>query len=118
MGGRKKYRKGDRGRVWDMTGGHCYYCGRELTEQFPIDHFIPLSEGGADDISNFVPSCPECNALKSNHTIDEFRVRLHFYRRNVKTPSRGQARLIHGIAGNAMDPLFFEFISSSDQEVM
>jgi 5-methylcytosine-specific restriction endonuclease McrA len=44
--------------------GGCAYCG--ATEDLQVDHFIPISLGGTNDLSNFVPACVSCNASKNN----------------------------------------------------
>ena len=52
--------------VWNKTDGHCYYCGDQLKpwETFSIDHVIPKSKGGTDELDNLVPSCRRCNSRK------------------------------------------------------
>lgn len=45
--------------VWQ--GKPCHYC------QAPaecVDHYIPLSRGGPDDLRNLVPACRSCNRKK------------------------------------------------------
>lgn len=55
--------------VWDKCGGKCHYCGTALNpfRNFQIDHAIPLSAGGTDDLGNLVGSCRECNRSKSHN---------------------------------------------------
>lgn len=52
--------------VWAKTNGFCWYCGCVLNPftNFQIDHRIPLSQGGTDDILNLFPSCARCNKSK------------------------------------------------------
>lgn len=50
------------------TGNHCVYCGVK-SNNLQIDHVIPLSRGGADDITNAVTACPRCNVSKGNKTL-------------------------------------------------
>ena len=58
----------------------CYYaaCGRAKFEKrsgryvYHIDHVIPLSRGGSNDISNLVLACPVCNLKKHNKYPWEF----------------------------------------------
>jgi 5-methylcytosine-specific restriction endonuclease McrA len=50
---------------------HCYYCDKFLTE-YHIDHKIPVSRGGSNDISNIALACPRCNQSKNNKTDTEF----------------------------------------------
>jgi len=43
----------------------CVYCGQKK-KNLTADHWIPLSEGGTNFISNIVPACRNCNSKKSN----------------------------------------------------
>jgi 5-methylcytosine-specific restriction endonuclease McrA len=59
----------------------CVYCGRKEGEYAPpemardaalcVDHVVPVTRGGADDVSNFVTACSVCNMFKSDRTPDE-----------------------------------------------
>ena len=46
--------------------GLCYHCGIKLDDTKHLDHYIPLSKGGANSMSNVVWSCKHCNLSKSN----------------------------------------------------
>ena len=52
--------------------GKCYYCAAEMDEQgmrgknWQVEHFIPLSRGGTNDIENIVLACVACNQAKKN----------------------------------------------------
>ena len=103
--------------VFNKFGGRCAYCGvvikpidRSITGQkikiwaiennikdikgmFEIDHIIPKSRGGSDDISNLFPSCSECNQIKNDRNLDYLKKRLRmkmfffeFYYRNTSIP--------------------------------
>lgn len=54
---------------------------------FEIDHFIPLSEGGTDDLENLVLACRACNSYKAFHQIglleDESDIRLFNPRKDI-----------------------------------
>lgn len=41
----------------------CFYCEEEYTD-YHVDHMIPLSRGGTNDISNLAIACPSCNLRK------------------------------------------------------
>lgn len=64
--------------LWHKQGGKCVYCEGSLgghpenTHLYHRDHFVPLSKGGSDDISNIQLLCPSCNLSKSNKMPGEF----------------------------------------------
>ncbi|MFT5735214.1 MAG: hypothetical protein ACI8WY_003901, partial [Planctomycetota bacterium] len=45
----------------------CFYCDGPLGEHAPVDHFIPWSRTGSDDLFNLVVAHQSCNSGKSNH---------------------------------------------------
>lgn len=49
-------------------GGRCALCGVLFAEKYSaqVDHIVPVSLGGADDIANFQLLCGACNIGKSN----------------------------------------------------
>lgn len=50
----------------------CAICGKPIDElDFTIDHRIPLSRGGTNDLSNLQPTHESCNHMKHNLTQDE-----------------------------------------------
>ena len=79
----------------EKSGWNCYYCGKKLIPDgeakkyctvymgfytpidgydFPeIDHLIPRSRGGLNNIENLVLSCGKCNHTKNEKTEEEFR---------------------------------------------
>lgn len=75
----KNFGKSVREKTYSITGGKCFYCGCELDfENFQIDHFAPRSNGGKDS-KNRVPACCECNAVKTDKSIEEFRKTISGY---------------------------------------
>lgn len=62
------------------VGFLCYYCRKQLKlrDKKPyldvpsIDHKIPLSIGGSNNISNCVVCCHQCNIIKGTLTEDTF----------------------------------------------
>lgn len=53
--------------------GKCYYCQKKVAwGQHHIDHVVPLSRGGSNDISNLVATCPHCNLSKHDKLPHEF----------------------------------------------
>lgn len=43
----------------------CRHCGR-IDPNFEVDHKIPLSKGGKDEVDNMQILCRACNRIKSN----------------------------------------------------
>jgi len=84
----------------------CYWCG-DPTEKGArhIDHIIPVSRHGTDDVYNLCCSCPACNCSKNDLLPEEFTGQFHIHfgilpadttpRRN--TPPRLQLQDIEGI---------------------
>ena len=71
--------KARRKEVYEITRGHCFYCGCRLDlNNFHIDHYQARSNGGQGR-KNLVPSCPECNLAKGKQDIEEFRKMIEKY---------------------------------------
>lgn len=43
----------------------CFYCGEDCHSDFHVDHFMPLSRGGAHVLTNLRIACRQCNLRKS-----------------------------------------------------
>ena len=48
--------------IFNRDGDVCCHCGS--VEALTIDHIIPVSRGGSDDISNLQTLCKSCNSRK------------------------------------------------------
>jgi 5-methylcytosine-specific restriction endonuclease McrA len=61
--------------IYWKYGGHCAYCGKKIPiTAMQVDHLVAYMEHkGTDDISNLMPACSDCNRVKSNMTLDQFR---------------------------------------------
>lgn len=55
------------------TNGRCFYCGGVADS---VEHVIPKSAGGSDDLDNLVLSCKSCNSRKALSSIWEFGICL------------------------------------------
>lgn len=53
----------------EQCNHRCLCCGRE-DAKLTVDHVIPLSLGGANDISNIQPLCLTCNDVKGTKSTD------------------------------------------------
>lgn len=59
--------------VFVRDGFVCVWCGRSVNNgvelsavKATVDHVVPVSKGGSDEMDNLVTACAECNAGKSN----------------------------------------------------
>lgn len=70
-GNRKPLSKKLRFTVFRRDGFKCLYCGATpVTQSLHVDHVIPVSKGGKDDLANLVTACAPCNLGKSNVSLD------------------------------------------------
>jgi len=48
---------------------NCQDCGASKNEvKLEVDHIIPVSQGGNDELSNLQVLCKECNRAKGNRS--------------------------------------------------
>lgn len=74
---RKSERSHTRRRIWERDGRRCQYCSRPLHRaSMSIDHELAKARGGPDTADNLVLSCPRCNSLKSDLSLEQFRERM------------------------------------------
>ena len=60
--------------VFERDKNQCQSCGKQYGEtSLTIDHIIPLSRGGSNDISNLQTLCFSCNRKKSDKIDKLFR---------------------------------------------
>lgn len=58
-------------RVFKRDGFKCAYCGQTPPSVIlEVDHVIPKSKNGKDDINNYVTACFDCNRGKGVETLD------------------------------------------------
>src|SRR4030043_480750 len=57
--------------VFKRDGFTCQYCGRKTPEIIlELEHVIPISKGGTDELDNLITSCFECNRGKGVSLLD------------------------------------------------
>lgn len=77
-----KVSKNKRMRVIGRDGLRCRYCGAEVElgvrglRALTIDHVMPLSRGGTNDIANLVVACWGCNQEKAHQLAEEWQTPL------------------------------------------
>lgn len=49
--------------VFSRDGGVCALCGQPAVNA-TVDHIVPLSRGGSDDLDNLQTACSSCNSRK------------------------------------------------------
>lgn len=63
--------------VWEKYNNKCAYCGTFIDfKKMQIDHIFPKIKGGIDNITNYNPSCRQCNFYKRTFLIEEFRMNM------------------------------------------
>lgn len=86
--------------VFILTGGVCAYCGSSLKadgaasspeERFCVEHVVPKSSGGPDNLANYVPACCSCNSSKGDRHV------LLFIKRNLPNRiARAELKVVNG----------------------
>jgi 5-methylcytosine-specific restriction endonuclease McrA len=65
--------------LFEQQRGFCAYCGEQMHQGghhprlVTLDNIIPAREGGADDVSNMVAACYQCNRAKGCMTSAQLR---------------------------------------------
>lgn len=59
--------------VFAERGRVCHLCGRPGSDS--IDHIVPRSLGGTDDLDNLMPAHKRCNSSRGALALDEWRTR-------------------------------------------
>lgn len=69
-----KIGKKDKTYIFIRDNKRCFYCGKRLKfRQTTLDHFLPLSKGGKDEVFNLVTCCKKCNKIKSNIIYKDYK---------------------------------------------
>ena len=68
--------------VLERDKHECVYCGADLcVVPLAIDHIVPVSAGGTNDVSNLQATCRTCNARKKNFRNSDGEIREYLDRR-------------------------------------
>ena len=72
MAKRKAIPKSVRFEVFKRDKFTCQYCGESAPNVIlEVDHIVPVSKGGTDDVMNLITSCRDCNRGKRNRKLDD-----------------------------------------------
>ena len=91
----KQFSNRKRRSIYEKTQGRCYLCGELVRyNSFEVDHKVPLSKGGTDDLDNLYCSCHKCNTIKQNIFYDDFMETIsQIFMYQMKIQSRDNLRL-------------------------
>lgn len=51
-------------------GHRCAYCCKRV--RLTLDHIVPVSKNGTNDLSNLLPACRSCNSKKKDRPLEVF----------------------------------------------
>ena len=69
---RKNLSKSVRFEVFKRDSFKCQYCGKSAPDVvLEVDHIIPVSKGGDNDISNLITACFDCNRGKRDKKLTD-----------------------------------------------
>lgn len=62
------------GTIGSKSKGKCWYCGDGFSHvKRTLDHVVPRSKGGSNDLSNLVFACQRCNSDKGSMSLEIYR---------------------------------------------
>lgn len=72
--------------IYERDNQRCHFCNKELKfKQISLDHYLPKSENGVDDIFNIVLSCKKCNKEKKNRIPEDYEsILIKHFKQGVK----------------------------------
>lgn len=108
---RRRLSAKERKKIYDKYGGHCAYCGCEITFRgMQADHMKPLHIGGTDTLDNMTPACRSCNHYKSTLDVEGFRDYLtKIHSRLMRDSVAFQVASRFGIVDHVTDDVIFYF---------
>lgn len=75
--------------IFKRDGFTCQYCGGHPPDKtLEVDHIIPVSKGGTDEMHNLITSCFDCNRGKGKHELGTLPVPLSVHMDTIKERER------------------------------
>lgn len=69
---RRCFSEKERNDIYEKSEGKCALCGKFIRfDEFTIDHILPISRNGSNDLDNLQCTCKQCNGIKQNLTEPE-----------------------------------------------
>lgn len=75
--------------VYERDDFTCVYCGNGdpfTVSTLTVDHRLPRSRGGTNDLDNLATACSKCNHEKADFTVEEFSSGQHRPKRTPALP--------------------------------
>lgn len=98
---RKSFTKEERIKIYRKTKGHCYLCGDFVDfDSYEIEHKVPLSKGGTNDLSNLFCSCHTCNLIKHDIYPQDFMEKISkifMFQMRIKNKKCLKWKMIHKV---------------------
>jgi len=69
----------------------CQYCGRNPKQdkcKLRVDHIIPRSKNGTNEVNNLITSCEECNLGKSDILLEENKIKYLKFKQKTQKNER------------------------------
>lgn len=67
--GRKSTYKKEKTALLERDGVNCFLCGEPLEDDITLEHLVPLTQGGKNNLYNMVLMHDECNQFVNNMSI-------------------------------------------------
>lgn len=80
------YKKTIKKYVYERDNHKCFFCNKELLfKQVSLDHYLPKSKGGPDNVCNIILSCKKCNKYKKNTIPNDYKeVMIDLFKKAVE----------------------------------
>lgn len=57
-------------KLYEIQNHICPYCNNDMTDNIHIDHIIPLSKNGSNEVENLILCCSNCNLSKYDKNLN------------------------------------------------